>query len=211
MQSTLWLATPAAAPRFDPETQTFADRQRWLRMSAVERSRADWRVSRALLAHVKPAARASSLSHSGGLAALAVAPVGTRVGVDLEVVRERRDVTRLARFAFAPPEVAQLEALPAAFRVERFYTLWTLKEACIKALGLQLPGGLRECVFTLAQGAWQGRLPLVRSWTAHVYRPGPALYVAVMCLPGTREWTQHEWPEPTAASWPLTLAITTPE
>ncbi|MGH8310306.1 MAG: 4'-phosphopantetheinyl transferase family protein, partial [Steroidobacteraceae bacterium] len=117
--SQLWLALPEAAERFDPAAQSFEDRRRWSRMAA-DRSRADWAVSRALLAHAAGAGSARSLSHSGGFAALALAPTDARIGVDLEHADERRDCMRLARFAFSAREAAQMEALPGSLQAERF-------------------------------------------------------------------------------------------
>lgn len=205
--SQLWLALPEAAERFDPAAQSFEDRRRWSRM-ADHRSRADWMVSRALLAHAAGVGSARSLGHSGGFAALALAPADARIGVDLERADERRDCMRLARSAFSVREAAQMEALPEDLRTERFYVLWTLKEACIKALGLTLLDGLKRCVFLCEGGLWRSEIPTGGSWEARVYRPRPALYLGLMAAPPALEWTQHEWPEPASAAWPLLAAMT---
>lgn len=204
--SQLWLALPEAAERFDPAAQSFEDSRRWSRM-ADHRSRADWMVSRALLAHAAGVGSARSLGHSGGFAALALAPADGRIGIDVERADERRDCMRLARFSFAPEEVAQMEPLNDDLRRDRFYVLWTLKEACIKALGLTLLVGLRRCVFTIEHGRWHARLATAGSWEARVYRPRPTLYLAAMTLPPAADWTQHEWPEPAQAQWPLIARI----
>ncbi|MGQ0835034.1 MAG: 4'-phosphopantetheinyl transferase family protein [Gammaproteobacteria bacterium] len=203
--SQLWLALPEAAERFDPAAQSFEDSRRWSRM-ADHRSRADWMVSRALLAHAAGVGSARSLGHSGGFAALALAPADARIGVDLEHADERRDCMRLARFAFSVREAAQMQALPGSLQDERFHVLWTLKEACIKALGLTLLDGLKRCVFGCDAGLWRGEIPTRESWEARVYRPRPALYLGVVAAPAL-EWTQHEWPEPASAAWPLMAAV----
>jgi hypothetical protein len=198
----LWLATSEAAARFDPDRQSFEDRRRWARAAASRRS-ADWAVSRALLAHVAPGERARSLSHAGGFAALAVAPARARIGVDVERVDPRRDPLRLARFAFDAREAAQLEALSAASRGERFYVLWTLKEAAIKALGLTLLQGLRRCVFLEASGGWSVRLPSpATAMSAQVFRPRPDLYIGALVLgEKTVRWRELEWPSGAPAAW----------
>jgi len=76
-----------------------------------------------------------NLSHSGGIACLAVHPTLT-LGADIEAHRPiERDVAK--RF-FSPTEYQALMALPEADRVSGFYRIWTRKEAVVKALG----GGL---------------------------------------------------------------------
>jgi hypothetical protein len=198
----LWLAGPEAAALFDPEAQSFEDRRRWERAPLSRRS-SDWAVSRALLAHAAPGERGKSVSHSGGFAALAVGPAGSRFGVDLERVDLRRDPQRLARFAFDAQEAAQMAALSEAARTERFYALWTLKEAAIKALGLTLLQGLRRCVFLEKGGGWSVRLPVATpAISAQVFRPRPDVYVGALVLdePAVR-WRELEWPTASAARW----------
>lgn len=78
-----------------------------------------------------------NLSHTGGLALLAVAGNG-RVGVDAETVRPEIEVADLSRRFFAPTEAAEILALSADVRLAAFFTCWTRKEAFVKALG----GGL---------------------------------------------------------------------
>ncbi|MEV7597964.1 4'-phosphopantetheinyl transferase superfamily protein [Kitasatospora sp. NPDC089797] len=77
-----------------------------------------------------------SLSHSGELALLAVAP--RPVGVDVELVRSGRDVDRLSRRFFPCPE----RELVARGGRPAFARLWTRKEACVKASGGRLTEGL---------------------------------------------------------------------
>ncbi|MGH2616779.1 MAG: 4'-phosphopantetheinyl transferase family protein [Thermomicrobiales bacterium] len=78
-----------------------------------------------------------SLAHAGNRAALAVA-WERDVGIDLEAVDLELDLPPLMAVACAPAEAARLETLPVAERVEAFLTLWTLKEAYLKATGAGL-------------------------------------------------------------------------
>jgi 4'-phosphopantetheinyl transferase len=78
-----------------------------------------------------------NLSHTGGLALVAVAGIG-RVGIDAEIVRSEIEVEDLSRRFFAPAEAAQILALSPDARVAAFLNCWTRKEAFVKALG----GGL---------------------------------------------------------------------
>ncbi len=82
-----------------------------------------------------------NLSHTDGLVACLVT-LGLDAGVDVELPREIRDPLRLAEHSFAPIEQDALRGLSGGARRQRFYDLWTLKEAFIKARGagfLSLP------------------------------------------------------------------------
>jgi 4'-phosphopantetheinyl transferase len=76
---------------------------------------------------------------------------GARCGVDVEDVSRRVDILGVAR-AFAPAERALLlEATPEERR-RRFFSLWTLKEATLKALGTGLTLSLGACAFQFPDG-----------------------------------------------------------
>jgi 4'-phosphopantetheinyl transferase len=83
-----------------------------------------------------------SISHSGGLALIAVAR-GRRVGVDVERVRRRTDVLAIARGSLSARERHAIEC-PGTdeARREAFFRCWTRKEAYLKAVGVGLAGGL---------------------------------------------------------------------
>lgn len=67
--------------------------------------------------------------------------VTAEVGVDVESSARAAGIVPLAGRVFSAAERAQLDALPAAERPARALSLWTLKEAYIKArgMGLSLP------------------------------------------------------------------------
>jgi 4'-phosphopantetheinyl transferase len=130
-------------------------------------------------AHGKPflagdgaATTAFSLSHTRGMVTCAVAPPDVAVGIDVEANERDLDAARLAERFFAATEAAALAALPERARRERFYDLWTVKEAIVKALGLALPPALPHVAVEIrsdddielthspvaADGAWQLRL-----------------------------------------------------
>lgn len=71
-----------------------------------------------------------NLSHAGDYAVLAVSD--QPVGVDIERWR-RADTSALSKRFYHPEEQAALAA--AADPVERFFTIWSLKESYVKALG----------------------------------------------------------------------------
>jgi 4'-phosphopantetheinyl transferase len=75
-----------------------------------------------------------NLSHSGELALIAASP-DRSVGVDLEQVRELRDVLDVADTHFSLAERQALRSVPPADRTAAFFRCWTRKEAVIKATG----------------------------------------------------------------------------
>lgn len=134
----------------------------------------DWRFEAG--PHGKPRVAAPSiardlrfnLSHTRGLVALALCE-GFEVGVDVEEVRPL-DVAELAPLALAPEERSALERLAPAERTERFYALWTLKEAYAKARGFGLSLPFPEIAFEPDGDGWRlARAPQeaspATSWT----------------------------------------------
>lgn len=75
-----------------------------------------------------------NLSHSGRCVAIAVC-AGGPVGVDVEEIRIHPEWRDLARVYFAPRELAWLSAGSEDRQLARFYRLWTMKEALVKATG----------------------------------------------------------------------------
>ena len=82
-----------------------------------------------------------NLSHSGTHAVVGVSKGGGEIGADIEAHRLDRRFDELAQRYFARAEVEHLRCLAATVRSDRFYDIWTLKEAYLKArgTGLQLP------------------------------------------------------------------------
>jgi phosphopantetheinyl transferase len=79
-----------------------------------------------------------NLSHSGGLALVAVAPGA--VGVDVERVKPRRDLVRLAARWLPEDDAATVAGASGAEREAVFYAAWTRHEARVKCGGGGLTG-----------------------------------------------------------------------
>jgi 4'-phosphopantetheinyl transferase len=208
----LWLAGPDAAPLFDPMAQSPANQARWRKLH-TERRRRDWAVSRALLAGISPPAEApQSLSHSGGHAALAVAPPGIAVGVDLEFERPR-DVLGIARLAFTARECQFLDRLPQAECFSHFYILWTLKEAFSKALDLDLSVILRDCEIYRNDGRWRADVPTNRSWAADAFSPAPGWTLSIVRIAPDNLFESalsvslSDWPARQPIAWTPRLSL----
>jgi 4'-phosphopantetheinyl transferase len=123
-----------------------------------------------------------SLSHSNNLIACMVA-ADRACGIDVEELRAIEDPLLVAAGAFAPTELAQMRSLSGEHLLERFYSLWTLKEAYLKARGTGLTAGLDAVSF-----AWDGncispsfkdeRLEASRQWRFTLRRPIPSHVLA---------------------------------
>jgi 4'-phosphopantetheinyl transferase len=74
------------------------------------------------------------------------------VGVDVEPLARGGEVLEIASTVFSPHELAALRALPPAQQAERAISLWTLKEAYIKARGMGLSLPLQEFSFVFSAG-----------------------------------------------------------
>ena len=88
-----------------------------------------------------------NVSHSGGLAVFAIAN-GFEVGVDIEEIHPVGDLEATASLFLSPDELAEFVVLPAAAKLERFFTLWTCKEAILKALGSGFTGPVNDILAT---------------------------------------------------------------
>jgi 4'-phosphopantetheinyl transferase len=73
----------------------------------------------------------SSLSHSGGYVCFGLA--NCALGVDIEIVRPRRDLLAGAKIFMAQDELSTL-GNNAATAMDYFYRCWCAKEACYKSL-----------------------------------------------------------------------------
>lgn len=91
-----------------------------------------------------------NLSHTDGLVAVAVAR--GELGVDVEDTWRRSHTDQIAEHFFAPAEVAGLRRLAQERQHGRFFDLWTLKEAYIKARGMGLAISLHRFAYDLDTG-----------------------------------------------------------
>lgn len=81
-----------------------------------------------------------NLSHSGGVALVAVAAGGVEIGVDVERLRPRRDLVRLAARWLPEGDAAAVASASDGDRERVFYAAWTRHEARAKCTGAGLSG-----------------------------------------------------------------------
>lgn len=145
------------------------------------------------------AALSFNWSHSGDHALLAIAH-GIAPGIDLERLRPRPRALDIARRYFCTDEADALAALEPGQRDDAFLSLWTAKEAVLKATGRGLAYGLDRLQLTVPPApsrllrldgddasAWQ--LQSLAPDTGHVASlawRGPARRVRLFALAGTR-------------------------
>jgi 4'-phosphopantetheinyl transferase len=106
-----------------------------------------------------------NLAHSHGVVVMAVASPPRQVGVDVELVERDCAAWDIARRCFSQAERSGLESLPLARRVERFFELWSAKEAYIKARGFGLSMPLDAFTVDIESGTGEGA---TAAWLASV-------------------------------------------
>lgn len=117
-----------------------------------------------------------NMAHSHNQIIVAVSESGA-VGIDIEYMQPGRDPMAIARRYFSEEEYAALAKLPSFSRRERFYELWTLKEAWIKAQGKTLASTLTQAKFAQAK---DGNYRPVPSGGCHV--PDTGCYATIKHL-----------------------------
>jgi 4'-phosphopantetheinyl transferase len=84
-----------------------------------------------------PNAPSFNVSHAGGLALYALARRG-RLGVDVELISPFPDMLRLSGHFFSAGERRSLESVASLELADAFFSIWTRKEAYLKAHGTGL-------------------------------------------------------------------------
>lgn len=102
-----------------------------------------------------------NMTDSHGMLLYAVAR-NRRLGIDVERFRPNVQSERLARRYFAPSEALALAATPPERRHETFFTVWTRKEAYVKAIGTGLSFPLKDFEVSVPPDAAPPRLLSVK-------------------------------------------------
>ncbi|MGD0556770.1 MAG: 4'-phosphopantetheinyl transferase superfamily protein [Streptosporangiaceae bacterium] len=131
-----------------------------------------------------------SLSHSGDLAALAIAD-RRRVGIDVQRVLTGLAATTMAARYYPPAEARFVMAAGGrTAQADCFTRLWARKEACLKVTGGRLLPGLAQSVMdTGLAGGYQAATALIREL------PVPPGYRAAVAAEGTARYriTRRWW------------------
>ena len=125
-----------------------------------------------------------NLSHSGQRVVLAVARF-PEIGVDIELSTKARRIEAIAQRFFSPKEATEILSLPKAQQQNRFYDLWTLKEAYIKACGMGLSIPLQHFSYGFPGGGGIAidfdarRNDTVQAWQFWQFDAGPSYKLAL--------------------------------
>ena len=130
-----------------------------------------------------------NLAHSHAVALIAVARTFP-VGVDIEWLREDFDVVQLAHHYFARREIERVRAEP-----ERFFEIWTRKEAFIKGIGMGVSFPLQEfdvCeervrIYTDCEGVSS------ETWSGQTFQPAAHYVAAVVTNAPGFELRHFDW------------------
>lgn len=123
-----------------------------------------------------------NISHTHGLVACVVAR-GLEVGVDVERLDRHVEADLVATSYFAVSEVQDLHECRGAARVARFFELWTLKEAYVKATGCGLSHSLSAISFSFLRDARLAFMPRPQcqrdEYHFELFAPAPHYRLAV--------------------------------
>ena len=92
-----------------------------------------------------------SVSHSAGKAMISIASVP--IGIDIEHIDGRLNFLQIAKCVFSPPELEALARSKPAERVRAFFSIWTRKEAYLKATGDGF-SSRPELISVVSPGGW---------------------------------------------------------
>jgi 4'-phosphopantetheinyl transferase len=129
-----------------------------------------------------------NLSHSDGAALFAFA-LDREVGVDIECVREVPEMDQIAEQCFSAKENELLRSLPRGQKKDFFFSVWTCREAFLKALGHGLLRPLQRVDLLPVPGErftsvdMDGESGGASRWTVEPLAPAPGL-AAALCVQG---------------------------
>jgi 4'-phosphopantetheinyl transferase len=131
-----------------------------------------------------------NVSHSDDLAVIAVSR-GLRIGVDIEHIREIRDMDAMLDAFFSRDEQAFLLSRTGEERTRLFFLLWTRREAAAKAVGLGIYEAFARIALPLRGREMTGftvELPPQRtedgggaSWWMRDFDPAPG-FAGALCV-----------------------------
>ncbi len=84
-----------------------------------------------------------NISHSTGVILVALSTAG-EIGIDVEGINTHTSIDLVSRRAFSEREISELQNQPEARRRDRFFQLWTCKEAVVKCTGDGIHSGMNK-------------------------------------------------------------------
>ncbi|MGE3510011.1 MAG: 4'-phosphopantetheinyl transferase superfamily protein [Vicinamibacterales bacterium] len=122
---------------------------------------------------------------------------GRRLGVDVETIGDGHDASGIAATFFSSEDAAWISAQAVASRAAAFASIWTKKEAVVKAIGSGLKMPLRAVRVPYEDAgpvAWADPAsPPGRPWFVRAFTPAPGVAGAV-AAEGRWRLTLLQWP-----------------
>jgi len=133
-----------------------------------------------------------NIAHSSDYALLAFSRQNP-VGVDVELVKDKRDFMRIAKHYFNPAELEEIESFQSADIARQcFFAIWTRKEAYIKALGTGLFSELGSFGIPLGSthvtGKGDGYI-----WQIHTFTPARNYFGSICIRKPAKQLSAHDW------------------
>jgi 4'-phosphopantetheinyl transferase len=196
------LAMLETAARIDASDAGAVRAARYARPEDAARSRAAWTLAQSVVAGLIGPELASTLrygsrddalgrplvegkpgvdvnvTHAASWVAAAASRMG-RIGIDLEM--ERSVEHALVDRCCTPFERGWIDAAPSVERPGRFFRLWTLKEAYLKATGIGLRAHPREIplVVSPVSAHLDSAFPDAERWRFRSWHPVPELWLSI--------------------------------
>ncbi|HEX4773090.1 MAG TPA: 4'-phosphopantetheinyl transferase superfamily protein [Bryobacteraceae bacterium] len=131
-----------------------------------------------------------NISHSADLALLGFS-LGAAIGIDTEFINRQLKIHEVAPVVFTPGELAYMYSASPAVQFDRFFDLWSRKEAYAKALGMGLQIPFKELDI--------GQQSIVNGLRIYSFEPVPGYIAAVVAPPSVHsiqyfEFKHSFWP-----------------
>lgn len=117
-----------------------------------------------------------SLTHTSTMVACAISQVD-KIGIDVEDAKRSIDYEAVAQRIFSKQELEEFAAIESPSKGGFFFTIWTLKEAFTKAIGLGLSMPVQRVSFHVEQGrilfSDPSELDVEPVWSFNIHDEGP--------------------------------------
>lgn len=141
-----------------------------------------------------------NLSHSKNITLIAITK-NYSIGVDIEYIKQTRDVDAIAERYFSTREYSALKQLPTEERQKAFFNVWSRKEAFLKAHGQGLSYSLEKVEVSLATSepakfiAIHDENENISEWKLYNLEPAHDFAAAVAIKGELKEIQMMQWQE----------------
>lgn len=139
-----------------------------------------------------------NVSHSASVALIAVTR-DREIGIDVEHVNNKLATMEAAASFFSPDEISVLNGLPVELKTAAFFSGWTRKEACLKAMGMGLSYPAQQLTVSMIPVGTEESMTIdnlskVRGWSLFTLAYDQD-YTAALAVEGTiKKISYRRWP-----------------